>query len=289
MIKYAIQYDEHYNIEKNAHKDNVGEIRYVMTDNESDNCKLLDTFLENSDDYKNKGIKLNLDFDLVGDDYFTKDVKLRLQLLKAKEIDFVVTIYSYEFAEKEILRKLNIPYMFSESVISFQALYYALKEGVSQVIIDDELGFNLPVVKKLCDKKGVKVRWRYSSSKSYLFSQEESKYRFFIPPDKLDIYQDYIDYIEFTGKNRIGMMHTYNSGVWYGDYKILFDATAPDDEFANCPSDFLLPEMWKRRTTCDRKCIKGRNCNICERAVELAMVMKDELTGRGLTEKSVEK
>lgn len=165
----------------------------------------------------------------------------------------------------ECLEQLQVPFFCGSLITTFEQLHYMCKLGVSQVYLAGAICFDLRRAKRVCDRYGVKIRVVPNIVQSDTPTIETSK-QFFIRPEDVDEYAEYIDILEFGGTGRQDLLlKIYKSKSWPEDLAAIIVGFKETIKSRN-----LLPEFGQARKTCDRKCLKGESCAICERLFAIA-------------------
>lgn len=171
----------------------------------------------------------------------------------------------------EKLKKAAIPFFFSDPVRDFETLHYYINAGVSDVVIAENLGFKLDKVSKICKSRKVKVRAIPNICQTPL--PQGNIYGFFIRPEDIPTYEQFIDVCEFSFKE--GQQDTYykiyaKDKKWFGNLQeiiIGFDTTLD--------SRFIVKQFAEVRSHCGKKCFEGNGCQVCDRCLTLAETLQD--------------
>lgn len=172
---------------------------------------------------------------------------------------------------QEVIGKLDMPYFTGHYVTNFEQLDYLLNKGVDSVYLVEDICFDLKRAKQICDNYGAQIRVFPNIAQSCIRSTEPLK-KFFIRPEDLREYSDVVDIIEFQGPldRQAVLQHIYQKGIWYGDLSVIvLDLNLSID------SNRLLPFFGKLRKDCERKCIKGHSCTMCDRMYVISEKMKE--------------
>lgn len=164
----------------------------------------------------------------------------------------------------------NIPFFFLERINTFDKLTSAICLGVSDVYITDELGFYLIDVHKICAEHEVKVRVYPNVAQSSSLKPDASLTQFFIRPEDIEMYEDYVDVLEFFGvalDKQPVFYNIYNEGQWGDELSILIAGIDP------VASEGILPIFGPSRLKCNKRCTFGK----CELCINLAKISKDLL------------
>lgn len=178
----------------------------------------------------------------------------------------------------------GLPFFINIRVDNLDTLRYLVDIGVSDVYIVNELGFNLKKVSEFCHNNGVNVRVfpNVAQSKTYEYTLDPLT-KFFIRPDDILTYEEYVDTIEFFGglASQDVLYDIYNDGRWQGDLNELILDLSKE---INCMN--LLPDFGKHRTCCEKRCALDK-CNYCMIANSFAKELekKDIYVTKGKNEK----
>lgn len=151
-------------------------------------------------------------------------------------------------------------YCFSEIISSWEELDYMVNcIGVNEIYVGGFLGFNLPAVKKICDRKGTKVR-AFANYCGKPWYDDDTARGFYIRPEDVDLYSEYLNGIEFFGgaEAQEVMFKVYSEKKWVGNLNEIIIGF--NEEFNNqaLPGDF-----GKHRLDCKKRCVTGSGCTLC--------------------------
>lgn len=210
-------------------------------------------------------------------DIFEEDIE---ECLQEKIIQKIITIQK-EHPEYKLILKVpyekrildiiqeqeNANFFFTTFVRDWETLLFFLDLGVTDVIIVEQMCFELDKVAAIAHKNNVQVRTFCNIVQRKSGTNTPTLQSFFIRPEDVDIYSSYIDVLEFAGdlQNQDLYYNIYNSNLWFGDLKeiiIGFDISLD--------SRFVVPRFAEKRIRCGRECLKGGNCQICFRIDELS-------------------
>lgn len=175
--------------------------------------------------------------------------------------DFSVAIncYDEEFANKLI--KNNLPFYFDYPICSWEELNVIIKNmKVTDIIIGGQLGFELPTTVNFIRKYNPDIHIRAIANLSTDINEFiDGLIGFYIRPEDLDIYSQYIDVIEFIGLSKQDLFFDiYKSGLYIGSLgQIIHGIDLIVDNTA------VPPILAERRVNCERKCLRGYRCNLC--------------------------
>lgn len=172
----------------------------------------------------------------------------------------------------DICKENNIPFYFSDFITSWDSLHGYVNLGVSDVFIVEELGFELDAVYEITSRANVRIRVFPNVAQSSWKTSPEIK-RFFIRPEDTPIYEQYVDVFEFFGDtNRINIMYDVYAvdKEWFGTLDELIIGIHSKIDNRTLTGVFPV-----RRIKCGKRCMKGKGCNICEIAADLASTLHE--------------
>lgn len=144
--------------------------------------------------------------------------------------------------------------------------------GVSDIYITEDLGFNLENVKKIAIEKNIKIRAFPNIAQSAWTRIEDYK-KFFIRPDDVKFYSQYIDVLEIITVNENTVLDIYKGlKTWNGKLNEIIIGIQSDID-----NRTIIPNFASFRYSCKKKCNENR-CEICKHIFELS----DTLTSKEL-------
>ena len=189
---------------------------------------------------------------------------------------------SKEAAEKDaeltekIINKLfenDLPYYFKKIATTIDDVWYLLRLGVSDVIIGEQLGFDLDKIAPTIHSYGVQIRVFPNVCQKPYESCNDIKC-FFIRAEDVDIYDKYVDVFEFWGddKKQDVYRHIYaESKQWIGPLELYIEGFNHPIE-----GHHILDSFAEARSTCGRACLYGNGCRLCDVYIDLAQTLKDK-------------
>lgn len=257
-MKYSFKYDPHDSLIAAA-ADEL-EIKYNRKDA---------TLLEFLEKYKEKRINIYINYE----DILEKDLLLFKEL---KDKYNIVIETDLDLAIAQRLKDAEIPFFFSEYIVGWDELNGILDLGVTDVYIVEELCFELDKVAEIVHQKGARVRVFPNVAQSSWKGTAALK-KFFIRPEDVDAYEPYIDTFEFWDGNH---EHKKNMDIvlhkvyaidkkWFGKLnEIIYGLDCDID------SRFTIPRFAEMRIKCNKRCIKGGSCNICDNIYDLSKTLE---------------
>ena len=267
-MNYCFNY---YRKSRNMENEAIGEfnIKYDKQDN------ALITFLQT---YPNKRVNLIIE-DIEA--FIANKEYAKLNAIKAAlpDSNFAVCFGGLQTNTINLTRAMaatahleNIPYYSGTIVTTWDAVHYLINHGVCDIYIGEQLGFELPTLSQKCKAANVKIRTFANVAQSSV-TEIDPYLKFFIRPNDIELYAQYIDTIEFWGPEdrQDVLFEIYSKGRWLGDVnEIILGFKEPLDN--KC----IIPLFGQMRLNCGRKCLKGAHCRMCYTISNLATTMKDK-------------
>lgn len=206
--------------------------------------------------------------------------------IEKKDIDFLALLATqneYEIAilfeklypaniKKEDLQSIEIPFFFNTIATNWEILREMLELGVSDIYIGGMLGFDLERVNKFVPVN-IQIR-SYANICQYEWDNSKGFKTFFIRPEDLNYYSNFIDVIEFYKSEDIQntLYEVYfHSKEWNGNLREIIKGLRVDiNNYYILGSEFA-----RRRAQCRRKCIKGERCELCDGLIDLAKTLEE--------------
>lgn len=193
------------------------------------------------------------------------------------EYKFVVAMNTYKPELMKVLRNAGIDYYLGAPCHSWEFLYQlTMVDKVNDIDLSGPLAFELPKVKAFLDKLDRKVNIRITPNllvSEYEFT--DKLVQFFIRPDDINIYEPYIDILEFAGiEHQDTFYNIYaKEKKFYGNLnQVIYNFSAAIDNKA------LIPAFGERRLSCGRECLKGGRCRRCYNLTNIAEKMSPLIT-----------
>jgi hypothetical protein len=168
----------------------------------------------------------------------------------------------------------NIPFFFNNNISDIDTFNGYVHLGVSDIYVAEDLCFQLDKLAEVAHEAGIALR-TYANICQTRWKEMDSLKTFFIRPEDLEFYEDYLDTIEFITKEDKDIDIFYEiyfvDKKWFGKLNeiiIGFDS--------EIDSRFILPKFAERRIKCNKNCMKNGKCRMCEVIDELAETLKDK-------------
>ena len=162
-------------------------------------------------------------------------------------------------------------YMFTNMIGNWEVLQFILTLNPSEVYLTNMLAWELKNAYKVCCLKGVGIRL-YANLAQSSWDECPDIEKFFIRPEDLNVYTQFLSGVEFAGDTKTIqeiMYETYVKGDWYGDLgEIILNFNSKID------SRRLPAEFGEWRIGCNKRCIKGTSCSLCNRMIEFSDLLE---------------
>lgn len=246
--------------------DEVQEVNIKFNLAEDSYSTLLKFITENTDK------RINISFEGVD---FDMDMFCSFQNIHSKVF---FKLQGYQMEQYGSFQMKGLKFFFDVPVYTWDMLHDVKEIGVSDVYISGELGFDLKRVKEVLDGINIRVIPNYAQENT-MFSPALDHKAFFIRPEDMELYSDYVDTFELLHDNGLVKLETLFQiyaidQFWFGDLADLI--TGLSISLAN---EGILDIFGGWRANCGKGCYKGSGCQICDRSVELASLLHDSHYG----------
>jgi hypothetical protein len=151
-----------------------------------------------------------------------------------------------------------------------------MKAGASDIVIGNQLGFEIFTCRELADEYGFRLRTDIGVVQK-IHKTTEDYCSFFIRPEDIDEYGEVIDVFNlyFSQNEDVRDLNVLydiyvNDKYWFGNLQeILPHLDNPLD------SRCLLASFAKNRMGCKRRCLSNSACRICKNQMDLAKTLSD--------------
>lgn len=196
-------------------------------------------------------------------------------ILKEEDYGYFKLIKDYNFTlrihfDREVIKRLKqeeIPFYFAEGCSDWDSVHSFINLGVTDILIINEMGFYAFQIAQLAHSKGVKVR-AYPNIAQASYNETPAEKRFFIIPNDVDKYEEYIDTLEIYGSLELidALFNIYSKQKKW-DSLLDFIIENFDRKILNC---FIPKDFADRRISCGKKCLVDGRCNLCGSYANLA-------------------
>lgn len=177
-------------------------------------------------------------------------------------------------------KSLNICRTFQDKQISYFFNYYCRTKtslmrifdlGVSDIYVHGELCFSLKDIQALKLREPVKFRTVPNQpTMTEIETYIDPIKTFWIRPQDLDVYEKYIDVLEFPPATSIALLRVYKERKWEGR---MIDII-PETELEVCASS-IPPTFGEVRVNCGLECAYN-NCQICAGCINFAKTLDEK-------------
>lgn len=187
--------------------------------------------------------------------------------------NFIVQIDLFSQKEYiELLKDNNIGFMFINFAKQFDQFYTMAELGAEDIYIVEDLAFFVGRLQDIRHKYNINLRLIPDIAQSAMGTSHVIPQitKFFIRPEDIDAYEDYIDVIEISRDNdrQSTIYEIYKQQQWSGNLEdIILDL---DLQVNNLN---IAPHFGPNRVNCGKRCMYGR-CNLCMEMQELATRFK---------------
>lgn len=220
--------------------------------------------------YKDKRIIVDVqDFDIFKQSNGINKIKGIKEAIPELNITLRIPCLKENF---DLCKENNISFFCNRFANNWEVFRGLINEGVSDIYITEELCFSIKQCAEIAHSKNIYIRVFPDIAQSSWF-YEKSITKFFIRPDDLIQYEPYVDILEFIGhsENQSAICEIYQSQKWAGPLKeIITDFNLDIDNRT------IVPRFAQNRLSCQKRCLKGSSCNICETILKLSETLKNK-------------
>ena len=164
----------------------------------------------------------------------------------------------------------NIKYFSSIIARDFEQLADLIAFRGTDIYIGEGLGFDLRAVKMVVPEE---IQIRVFPNIAQATTDIVPYKKFFIRPEDMELYEQYINVYEFWEHPDINSDILYNvyftRKQWIGDLKDLII------DLGSSLNNSLLTKYWgERRANCEKVCFKGNPCQFCEQSLSLITILE---------------
>ena len=159
----------------------------------------------------------------------------------------------------------GLDFFFATRVADWSTLIGLMDMGVSDVYIVEDLGFQLAEIAPITEKAEVNVRV-FANVCQTPWARGDRMKSFFIRPEDVDTYSQWVDVIEFFGDVSREDVYYRIYAIdkrWFGDLReIIMGMNFSLD------SRYIVPQFGEVRGKCGLKCLRGARCRICDETLK---------------------
>lgn len=221
---------------------------------------------------ENAGKHIYIEYPLVKDLFEEKEDLQRFKALKS-----VGDNWTLQFAINEIVRYSDPAmstkdiklaairdccphFMFRDIATNWEEFNFLLSTKPSEIYVGYSIAFSMKDIKRRCDKEGVKVR-AYANTAQKIWLENSDAKQFFIRPEDIKLYEQYLDGIDFVGDAAIQdvMFDIYSKGEWAGDLDEIIVGLDASINNITLPATF-----GEYRLNCKKRCLVTGSCHLCD-------------------------
>ena len=186
---------------------------------------------------------------------------------------FAAALTAYDETLMNKLKASNIPFYIAAPCQNWEEFYLLLTIGASDINLSGPLAFELPKVKRVLESLDQKPQIRVTPNKTEnLNPNTNSLIGFFIRPEDVELYEDYIDILDFEGLDM--------QDIFFGIYaeRKRFIGKLNQCIYGikeDVDNSGLIPLFGKRRMSCGRQCLSGGHCHRCFDLAAISRPMGD--------------
>lgn len=266
MMNFSIPYTRKFN--------HFDQSNVEININYSPKVKQLENFIIK---YKQK--RINLIFNSWGDFDQERDPDLILAFRqKYPTCNLVMRLPSYSPQIQTLLVQKGLPhyyYIFANGWDIFNGL---LETSVTDIYVTEDLCFSMDIIKQKAQAKNKKLR-TFCNICQTSWLETNSLRTFFIRPEDINLYNKYIDVVEFFNaehnKDSLNVLYDlYNNGKrWAGPLNEIIKGFKEDTD-----SYYLIPSFGQKRLNCNKRC-NVSTCSFCTQVSSLADTLKQNQIG----------
>jgi hypothetical protein len=176
------------------------------------------------------------------------------------------------------LHETGLPHYYKELITDWDKFNGFLSLDVTDIFIAENLAFSVKFASSAAKKNGKALR-SFCNICETSWNKTPSLKTFFIRPEDIDLYNEYIDTFEFytdsisaARLNALYEIYTKDK-YWFGKLSELITGYVGEED-----SRFIIPRFGTVRLNCEKRCMKGvqPTCKICDRIIELSKTLKDK-------------
>lgn len=197
---------------------------------------------------------------------------------KFPDTELITCLPLYNQNLENILNEYNLPHYYNEFITDWDRFQGFLELNVTDIFIAENLAFNVKILSENAKKNNKALRSFCNVCESS-WGKTPSLKTFFIRPEDLYLYEDYIDtfefYIDDTAPARLNVLYEIytKDQEWFGKLNEIIIGYEGEED-----SRFIIPRFGEVRLDCNKRCMQGvkPTCHICDRIIELSKTLEDQ-------------
>ena len=203
---------------------------------------------------------------------FVQDDLILLELLYERNYNLVIILPEIDSYYAERLKGKGIPFYFQKLAFTWDDFEELSNMGVSDIFVSGQLGFELDKVSKLAKERKIQIRCYANICQPKMY-QDDGLKSFYIRPEDVDFYSNFIDVIQFyksIDQQNVLYDVYFHSKEWNGKLReIIKGLTSDINNYYILGSEFA-----RRRSQCEKRCLKGERCKLCGNLSSLAFTLE---------------
>lgn len=192
--------------------------------------------------------------------------------------NLVMRLPDYSAQIQSLLAQKGLPHYYATLANKWDIFNGLLETSVTDIYVTEDLCFSMDIIKQKAQEKNKRLR-TFCDICQTSWPETNSLRTFFIRPEDINLYNKYIDVIEFFNavynKDSLNVLYDlYNNGQrWAGPLKEIIIGFKGDTD-----SYYLIPYFGEKRLNCNKRC-NVTNCNFCVEVASLASTLKQNQIG----------
>lgn len=197
------------------------------------------------------------------------------QIKETLGLNIAIKFDNYHSSLNSIIQDLHaagIDYFFSNRVSTWTEFYGLISLGVSDIYVVEDMCFQLTKAGAVAHANSISLRTFANICQTSWDGIDLIK-SFFMRPEDAQIYNAFIDVCEFyfeTPQEQDIYYEVYaKDQKWFGDLREIIKGLD-----TSLDSRYITPSFALTRVRCDRRCLKGEYCKICDRTKETTEILQ---------------
>ena len=192
--------------------------------------------------------------------------------------NLVMRLPSYSSQIQTLLIQKGLPHYYFILANKWDILNGLLETSVTDIYVTEDLCFSMDIIRQKSEVKNKRIR-TFCDVCQTSWPQSNSLRTFFIRPEDINLYNKYIDVVEFFdaehNKDSLNILYDlYNNGKrWAGPLKEIIKGFRDDTD-----SYYLIPYFGEKRLNCNKRC-NTSSCSFCVQLSSLAKTLKQRQIG----------
>lgn len=193
--------------------------------------------------------------------YIPRDQIVDWDALKVYQEVLNMYIVAEDSSLIEVAQQYGYKSFWSYPVSSYWELRGLIDLGVSQVILDAPLYFDLPQAKEVCGD--IEIRLVANKCINGYMKRKNGICGTYVRPEDVDAYSEFVDHLEFDTdgdlRKEMTLLRIYKEKYWPGNLNILLTYLGENVDNRGFDDDFA-----QYRMRCYQSCQRNGNCHYCQ-------------------------